>query len=347
VVDDNAAFAEYQAFRNRTPVRHEALDIRTRRLVEVKDARGQGVADAELRITAPNGQSMWARTDAAGRVWVHTDSLDGGQASAYQVTARTTEGEATAIVRRGDKMAVELRLEDARFRFERARLDLVFVIDATGSMADEIAKLKTSLHQIATDVARLPARPDVCFAYVAYRDRGDEYVWRAQDFTNDLNFFQRSLADLQAGGGGDYPEAMSEALHESVHNLSWRGGRDLSVQRMAILLADAPPQLGSDRPNYAQATQAALGKGIKFYSVAASGLDKQGEFIQRQIAQYTGGKFVFLTYAQAHRPDSGPGRETTHDVQNYSVDTLDKLIVRLVKDELAPLGAGPRFGWNR
>jgi hypothetical protein len=80
--------------------------------------------------------------------------------------------------------------------------------------------------------------------------------------------------------------------------------------------------------------------------VAASGLDKQGEFIQRQIAQYTGGKFVFLTYAQAQRPDSGPGRETTHDVQNYSVDTLDKLVVRLVKDELAPLAQAPRFGWR-
>ena len=54
----------------------------------------------------------------------------------------------------------------------------------------------------------------------------------------------------------------------------------------------------------------------------------------RQLAQYTGGRFVFLTYAQARNPGSGPGRETVHDVNNYSVETLDKLIVRLVKDEL-------------
>src|SRR5205085_116033 len=67
---------------------------------------------------------------------------------------------------------------------------------------------------------------------------------------------------------------------------------------------------GLRRPQYDEDMQAALGKGIKVFSVGASGLDRQGEFIQRQIAQYTGGRFVFLTYAQADHPASGPGRET-------------------------------------
>ena len=71
--------------------------------------------------------------------------------------------------------------------------------------------------------------------------------------------------------------------------------------------------------------------------MGASGLSQQGEFIQRQIAQYTGGRFVFLTYRQASNPASGPGRETVHDVSNYSVETLDRLVVRLVSDELAQL----------
>jgi hypothetical protein len=104
-----------------------------------------------------------------------------------------------------------------------------------------------------------------------------------------------------------------------------------------VLLADAPPHLDYGGPSYDDDMLAALGKGIKVFSVGASGLDKQGEFIQRQIAQYTGGRFVFLTYAQAHDPASGPGRETVHDVTNYSVDTLDRLIVRLVSEELGKL----------
>ena len=104
-----------------------------------------------------------------------------------------------------------------------------------------------------------------------------------------------------------------------------------------MLLADAPPHLDYPGPQYDDSMAAALGKGIKVLSVGASGLDKQGEYIQRQIAQYTGGRFVFLTYRNAADPASGPGTQTVHDVGNYSVQTLDKLVVRLVSEELGKL----------
>ena len=78
-------------------------------------------------------------------------------------------------------------------------------------------------------------------------------------------------------------------------------------------------------------------QGIKIFGVGASGLNKQGETLQHQIAQNTGGKFVFLSNDQASNPASGPGRETAHDVQNYSVDSLDRLIVRMVREDLAAL----------
>ena len=68
---------------------------------------------------------------------------------------------------------------------------------------------------------------------------------------------------------------------------------------------------------------AALAKGIKLFAVGASGLDPVGEYVFRQAAQYTGGRFVFLTYAHAH------------EVRDYSVETLDRLIVRLVREEMA------------
>ncbi len=187
---------------------------------------------------------------------------------------------------------------------------------------------------IANEVARLPSQPDLCFGMVAYRDKGDAFLLRSHDFTNDLSAFQRVLNALRADGGGDTPEAMNEALNETVHNLSWRGD---GTTRLVVLLADAPPHLDYGGPQYDNDMLAALGKGIKVFSVGASGLDRQGEYIQRQIAQYTGGRFVFLTYADASKPGSGPGRETSHDVSGYSVDTLDRLIVKLVRDELVRL----------
>ena len=116
---------------------------------------------------------------------------------------------------------------------------------------------------------------------------------------------------MQAGGGGDTPEALNEALHETVHRLSWR----TDAARMVVLVADAPPHLDYGGPQYDVDMQAALAKGIKLFAVGASGLDPVGEYIYRQMAQYTAGRFVFLTYKDAADPGSGPGTQTVHDVR--------------------------------
>jgi hypothetical protein len=333
VVDDNADFSAYLAFRERTQVVHRPRDVRERYLLEVKDGRGRPVPDAEVAVQAASGYAMWARTDTGGRAWLHPDAFDPSRSPEYQVLVRKEGRAAQALLARGRRSALEVRLA-APPAPARAKLDLVFLVDATGSMGDEIDKLRASLRAITAEVASLPSRPDICLGLVAYRDRGDAFLVRAHDFTNDVGaFLGQALGPLQAAGGGDYPEAMNEALHETVHALSWRG---TGTTRLVVLLADAPPHLDYGGPQYDEDMVAALGKGIKVFSVGASGLDRQGEFIQRQIAQFTGGRFVFLTYADATRPgSSGPGRETSHDVQNYSVDTLDRLIVRLVSEELA------------
>jgi len=337
VVDDNADFTSYLAFRDRTRVQHRARDVRERYLLEVKDSRGRGIADAEVAVQGATGAAMWARTDAAGQVWLHPNAFDPTRSQQYAIAVRKDGRQSFGRLARGQKSAVEVTLE-ARPTEPRARLDLVFMVDTTGSMADEIDKLKATLRSISAEVSRLPSQPDICFGLVAYRDKGDAFLVRSHDLTNDLDGFLRgALNPLQAAAGGDYPEAMNEAFHETVHNLSWRGD---GATRMVVLLADAPPHLDYGGPYYDDDMVAALGKGIKVFSVGASGLDKQGEFIQRQIAQYTGGQFVFLTYANAHDPASGPGRETVHDVKNYSVDTLDRLIVRLVSQELGKLARG-------
>lgn len=340
MVDDNADFSEYLAFRRRTQVVHRERDISARYLLQVRDARGAVVPDAEVAVQAANGGAMWARTDAGGRAWLHPNAFDKAHSQVYEVTVRKDGRQSTAFLQRGQKNAVDVVLDGKAGAVpNRAQLDLVFLIDATGSMDDEIAKLKTTLRTIADQVAKLPSHPDTCFGLVAYRDRTDDFLVRRHDFTNDLNAFQGVLNALRASGGGDYPEAMNEALNETVHKLSWRGN---GTTRLVVLLADAPPHLDYGGPQYDDDMVAALGKGIKVLSVGASGLDKQGEYIQRQIAQYTGGRFVFLTYKEATNPASGPGAQTVHDVGNYSVQTLDKLIVRLVSEELGKLPAGEK-----
>ncbi len=333
VVDDNADFGSYLAYRGRSthlPVRHR--DVQERYLLSVHDAAGRPVPDAQVSLHA-GGRSLplWARTDSGGQVWLHPAVMQDGAPALIEVQVRKGGVSGRALLRRGQRDGLQLRL-DGSLPAERTRLDLVFLVDATGSMADEIDKLKRSMRAMADQIARLPSQPDICWALVAYRDRGDAFFVRAHDFSNDLGAFQKSLGALQAGGGGDYAEALNEALHTAVHRLSWRGE---GATRLVVLVADAPPHLDYGAPWYDDDMQGALARGIKLFAVGASGLDATGEYVFRQAAQYTGGRFVFLTYAQAGDPGSGPGRETAHDVGTYSVESLDKLVVRLVREELA------------
>jgi Mg-chelatase subunit ChlD len=282
---------------------------------------------------------MWARTDTAGRVWLHPRAFLAGGAGDERVlgvAVRKGAMQSRALLQRGQAQAVQVQLAMQAPQAQRPRLDLVFLIDATGSMGDEIAKLKGSMRAVAQQISQLPGQPDICYGLVAYRDRGDVFLTRSHDFTDDLGAFQAVLARVQAGGGGDTPEALNEALHETVHTLSWRS----DAARLVVLVADAPPHLDYGGPQYDRDMQAALAKGIKLFAVGASGLDPVGEYIYRQMAQYTAGRFVFLTYKDAADPGSGPGTQTVHDVGGYSVQTLDKLVVKLVGDELARLSRG-------
>ncbi len=338
VVDDNADFGEYLAYRQRNghqPVRDR--DISERYLLEVTDTEGRPVHDAEVAVQRPGVTApvMWARTDTAGRVWLHPRAFlspDFGGERTLGVAVRKGREQARATLLRGQSQAVQVRL-GGQSKAQRPRLDLVFMVDATGSMGDEIGKLKASMHAMADQIAQLPGEPDICYGLVAYRDRGDAFITRTHDLTNDLSAFQNLLSRVQAQGGGDTPEALNEALHEVVHGLSWRA----DAARLVVLVADAPPHLDYGGPQYDSDMQAALAKGIKLFAVGASGLDPVGEYIFRQMAQYTAGRFVFLTYKNAVNPASGPGTQTVHDVKNYSVQTLDKLVVRLVSEELARL----------
>jgi uncharacterized protein YegL len=340
MVDDNADFGEYLAYRQRNG--HLAVrerDISERYLLEVTNAQGQPVHDAEVAVQRPGIAQpvMWARTDTAGRVWLHPRAFlspELGNERTLGVAVRKGSVQSRALLTRGQSQAVQVRL--GQNLAAPMRLDLVFLIDATGSMGDEIAKLKNSMRAMSQQISQLPGQPYICYGLVAYRDRGDAFITRTHDFTDDLGAFQRQLAHVQAHGGGDTPEALNEALHEVVHGLSWRQ----QAARMVVLVADAPPHLDYGGPQYDRDMQAALSKGIKLFAVGASGLDPVGEYIYRQMAQYTAGRFVFLTYRDAGNPGNGPGSQTSHDVKQYSVQTLDKLVVRLVGEELARLKRG-------
>ncbi len=209
-------------------------------------------------------------------------------------------------------------------------LDLVFTLDTTGSMSDQINTLKMTIKSISDNVSSLQVQPKIRFGLVIYRDRGDEYLTRIYDFTDNLDEFQTVLNDVIASGGGDYPEDVNTALADTLENLSWSTSKN--TVRMAFLIADAPPHMDyGEQYDYRTAMLRAQELGVKIFPIASSGLDNtEGEYMFRQIALITNAKYVFIT-------DAGGGTEYHVDEQDYSVSALDSLVVKLIGDELSQI----------
>jgi von Willebrand factor type A domain len=333
-VDDNERFEEYLLYRQdtlRAGMQVHDVDIRGRKIVTVRNRSGRPVVGATVRVRSGSRVVAEALTHADGRAFVFLPMGDDRQQRPTSVVAEVERDgvRAEAPVTGAPDVAVTLAVGDPA----PPALDVMFVIDATGSMGDEIEQLKANVISISDRLAALPSRPDVRFATTVFRDRGDAFVTRTFDFTTDVKAFQGALRAVVADGGGDTPESVNAALHDAIHKPSWRGGPTVSL---AFLVGDAAPHLDyADDSDYAVEVFEAAERGIKIEPIASSRLDDQGEFVFRQLAQLTGGRFSFLTYGAAGAPE--PGDTTTHHVDDYSVLSLDELVVRLVSEELTPL----------
>ena len=224
---------------------------------------------------------------------------------------------------------------------EAPRIDVAFLLDATGSMGDEIEAVKTRIRDMISEIALGEPMPDVRFGMVAYRDRGDEYVTRAYELTRDIDRIVANLDQIQATGGGDYPESLNEALHVALQELNWETGDH--VTRLVFLIADAPPHLDyADDFDYRDEIQVAAERGIAIHAIGASGLDKEGEEVFREIAEGAGGQFQWLAY-QSQFVDQD-GEEVIVVVEGRTATyTKGDSTWTVAEGEEAPEGL-PRFG---
>lgn len=204
----------------------------------------------------------------------------------------------------------------------KEKLDIMLVLDTTGSMGDELSYLQAELSNIRTGIETAYPNADTRWSLVLYRDQGDEYVTKTLDFVSDAATFDTALKKAYAYGGGDFPEAAFEALDEAI-TLGWRS--EPNVSKLLFWVADAP---GRGVP--AMAAKAAQAKDIHVYPVASSGIDKPTETFMRGIAQLTLGRYIFLT------DDSGIGNPHTEpSIPCYYVTRLDSAMLRMVDIEMS------------
>ncbi len=151
------------------------------------------------------------------------------------------------------------------------RVEVVFVLDTTGSMSGLIHAAKEKIWSIASTLAQAQQAPEISIGLVAYRDRGDAYVTQVVDLNRDLDSMYAKLMDFEAGGGGDGPEAVNEALEAAVQRMSW--SQDQSAYKVVFLVGDAPPHMDyQDDVKYSQVVATAVAKGIVVNTIQCGSL---------------------------------------------------------------------------
>ena len=114
-------------------------------------------------------------------------------------------------------------------------LDVVFVFDATSSMAQFLRQVKIKIVNLCMTFKMLV--PTTRIGLVAYRDRGDDFVTKKYPLTHKTQQLQKFLQGIDPVGGTDYEEAVDEGLRVAVSEFNW----EKSSKKIILLIGDAPP----------------------------------------------------------------------------------------------------------
>ena len=175
---------------------------------------------------------------------------------------------------------------------KRDTLEMVFVLDTTGSMGGLLDGAKQRIWGIINDVMQKQSRPRVRVGLVAYRDLGDDYVTKITTITEDLDLVYTNLMAYQAGGGGDEPENVRKALAEGVKKAGWAQSKK-GLAQIVFLVGDAPPQNYAQEPDVLTTTAEAVRKNMIVNTIQCGSVSGTKE-IWQNIALRGEGKYFAI-----------------------------------------------------
>ncbi len=123
---------------------------------------------------------------------------------------------------------------------ESNKVDIVFAIDATGSMSDEINDVKDSLAAFSENL--IAKGLNIRFSIIEYRDITCSeptivHEWSGSHWITSTEGVVSTLQSISVSGGGDGPETVIDALGYVADNsfMKWRS----DAYRFAFVLTDA------------------------------------------------------------------------------------------------------------
>jgi hypothetical protein len=300
-------------------------NLSSRVCVLVTNTMHEPAVDEVVQLLSGSGEVLWeSKTDNAGKAELWPLNKFGNQTQAGDLTLKVQNSIIKNVVFYEEGINT---IEISNYDNNDKKIDIAFVVDATGSMGDEMEFLKVELVDVINSVKSVHPKAEINLGSVFYRDEGDDFVTKKSDFSSNIDKTIEFIKEQEANGGGDFPEAVHTALDKSINELQWS---TQATSRLLFLLLDAPPhyenQIVDDIHKH---IQEASKKGIKIIPIVASGIDKETEFLMRYLAIASNGTYVFIT---DHSGIGGDHLEPS--IGEYDVELLNKLLVRLISTYL-------------
>jgi len=296
--------------------------------VQVTNYKDKPLVNAKVYLQSNTGDTLWtACTDNTGKAELWLNIFNNSYSEKNLIINVVDKGQSYKLLK-PDKFHDGINFISIPAEcYVPKKADIAFVVDATGSMGDEIAYLKAELEDVLNKIQKQHKDITVNTASVFYRDIHDSYLTKKSDFSKDVKTTVNFINHQAAGGGGDFPEAVDAGLNSAINELSWS---EDALAKVMFLILDAPPHNDSLSVKKMQSlTKNAASKGIRIIPVTASGIDKSTEYLMRSLALATNGTYVFLT------DDSGIGnahiKPTTDE---YQVEPLNDIFIRLINQYL-------------
>ncbi|MCF6406403.1 VWA domain-containing protein [Chitinophaga filiformis] len=198
----------------------------------------------------------------------------------------------------------------------QSKIQIVFALDATGSMSGLIGAAKEKIWSIAGSLAQAEPAPVIEMGLLFYRDKGDVFVTRKVALSSDIDDVYGKLMQIAAEGGGDEPESVNQALYEAVTKFNWDTA--YNTYKTVFLVGDRSPHMDyQDDVKYPVSCGLAKKRDIVLNTILM-GNDSKAMRIWKEIASCNQG-----SYAQVGMDANDIAVNTPYD--NAIADLSDRL----------------------